>query len=159
MSKKNKTATTDNNNRTIASNKRARHEYAIGETFECGIILTGGEIKSVRSGNVSLKEAYASVSGDELWLYKLHIAEYNFAHSMPVEVTRKRKLLAHLREIRKMGHASREKSVTLVPLELYLKNGWAKVLIGIATGKKLHDKRRDIAERDSKRQIARAMRQ
>lgn len=139
----------------VARNRRARHEYFILETFEAGIALQGSEIKSIRAGQISLSEAYIRVDGKEAWLEDAHIAPYEQASIYNHEPRRPRKLLLHGSEIRKLWNDVRQKGVTVIPLSVYLKNGRAKVEIAIAKGKKLYDKRAEIAKRDSQREIER----
>lgn len=144
----------------VIENRKARFDYAIGETLECGMVLGGGEVKSVRAGQVSVGEGYvrADMEPAALWLHGVNIAEYGPARSaVPTSPTRTRKLLAHKKEILRMWKAQQIKGNTLVPLKIYFKNGYAKCLIGVGTGKKKSDKRQSIAERESKRDIARAM--
>jgi SsrA-binding protein len=142
-------------NKVVATNRRARHEYFILETYEAGISLQGSEIKSVRAGQVSLAEAFVRVDGREAWLEDAHIAPYEQASIFNHEPRRPRKLLLHSSEIQKLWNTVRQKGVTIIPLSVYLKNGRAKVEIAIARGKKLYDKRAEIAKRDSKREIER----
>ena len=141
--------------KVVASNRRARHEYFILETFEAGIALQGSEIKSVRAGQISLAEAFVRIDGKEAWLEDAHIAPYEQASIYNHEPRRPRKLLLHSSEIRKLWNTVRQKGVTIIPLSVYLKNGRAKVEIAIAKGKKLYDKRAEIAKRDSQREIER----
>jgi SsrA-binding protein len=141
---------------TIALNRRARHEYTIDETFEAGIVLTGTEIKSVRANKVNLTGAYARVEGGEAWLIGAHIAPYEQASRENHEAKRTRKLLLHRSEIDEIMGRAKQKGQTIVPLRLYIsQRGRAKLELGLARGKNLHDKRRDIAERDAKRDVAR----
>ena len=145
----------------VIENRRARFDYAIGETVECGIKLYGPEVKSVRDGKVSIAEGYVSAQDNPLvlLLHGVNIAEYSpAAQNNPESPTRTRRLLAHKREILRMWKASQVKGNTLVPLKIYFKNGFAKLLVGVGTGKKAHDKRDSIKERESKREIDRAMR-
>ncbi len=139
----------------IASNRRARHEYFILETFEAGIALQGSEIKSIRAGQISLAEAYVRVDNNEAWLEDAHIAPYEQASIFNHEPRRPRKLLLHSKEIRKLWNDVRQKGVTIIPLSVYLKDGRAKVEIAVARGKKLYDKRADLARRDAQREIDR----
>ena len=143
----------------VAKNRRARHEYHILETFEAGLALKGTEIKSIRAHRVSLKRGYVQPRGDELWLVDVHIAEYEQGNRENHDPTRPRKLLLHRREINKIIEALNQKGLTCVPTMMYLKNGRAKVEIALARGKKLHDKRQDMARRDSQRQVERALRE
>lgn len=143
------------NFKTIATNRKAFHNYHILETMEAGIGLTGTEIKSIRSGHVSLSDAYVRPDKGELWLLNAHIARYEAGSYMSHEPTRPRKLLVHKREIAGLASQSAEKGLTLVPLRVYLKDSLAKVEIALAKGKKLYDKREAIARRDSDREIER----
>ena len=141
-------------------NRQARHDYAIDETLECGMELRGTEVKSVRAGKVSLAEGYVSAKGEppELLLHSVHIAEYPPAgKAVQHEPVRVRKLLAHKKEIRKLADQMQKKGLTLVPLKIYFKNGRAKLLIGLGTGRKSVDKRQAIAKREMQRDIERAM--
>jgi len=148
----------DKNERIIADNRKARHNYTVLDSLECGIALVGSEVKSLRSGGLSLDEAYGRVDGDEVWLVNANIAEYNFSHALNHEPKRRRKLLMHRREMRKFAGQALEKGLTLVPLKMYFKEGRAKVLLGICKGKQKQDKRDSIKDRDMKRDIDRAMR-
>jgi SsrA-binding protein len=141
--------------KVVASNRRARHEYFILETFEAGIALQGSEIKSVRAGQISLAEAFVRIDGKEAWLEDAHIAPYEQASIYNHEPRRPRKLLLHSTEIRRLWNTVRQKGVTIIPLSVYLKNGRAKVEIATAKGKKLYDKRAEIAKRDTQREIER----
>jgi SsrA-binding protein len=144
----------------IAKNKKAWHDYAIDETFEAGIVLTGTEVKSLRENGASMRDAFATVRGEEVWLHNLHIAPYSHGNRANVDPDRTRKLLLHKRQIRYLVGKTRERGYTLVPLKLYFNKGnLVKVELGVGKGKKLFDKRRDIAERDAKRDIERAFRQ
>ncbi|MFZ5853153.1 MAG: SsrA-binding protein SmpB [Chloroflexota bacterium] len=141
---------------TIALNRRARHEYSISETFEAGIVLTGTEIKSVRAGKVSLADAYARIERGEAWLVGAHIAPFEAAGRFGHEPKRTRKLLLHRSEIDELLGRTKAKGLTIVPLRLYIsERGVAKVELGLARGKQLHDRRRDIAERDARRDMER----
>ncbi|KAA0235512.1 SsrA-binding protein SmpB [bacterium] len=143
---------------TIAQNRRARHDYDILERFEAGIVLTGTEIKSVREHRVQLVGAYARIRDDEAWLQDMHIAPYSHAGYSHHDPRRDRKLLLHRKEIRRVRELLEEKGLTLIPLSLYLKRGKAKVELGVARGRKHHDRREAIKEREQSREIARAMR-
>lgn len=143
--------------RTVAQNRRARHEYEIIETVEAGIVLTGTEIKSIRAGQVQLQEAHARVEDGEVWLHNAHIAPYVQGNISNVAAVRPRKLLLHRKEIDKLIGKAQEKGLALVPLSVYLRNGFAKVDLAIAKGRKLHDRREAIADRDAKREQERAM--
>ena len=149
---------TDEGIEPIARNARARHDYEIFETWEAGIMLLGTEVKSLRDGRAQITDAYAVVKDGEVWLLNAHIAPYSHGNVWNHEPTRSRKLLLHAREIRKLIGAVERKGLTLVALELYFRDGRAKVRIGLARGKKLHDKRADARERDAKREMARAIR-
>lgn len=140
---------------TIAVNRRARHDYTIEQTLEAGLVLTGTEIKSIRAGRVNLAEAYARVERGEAWLIGAHIAPYEQGNRFNHEPTRTRKLLLHRDQIAELVGRTQAKGETLVPLRLYLRNGMAKVELGVARGKKVHDKRRSIAERDMRRELER----
>jgi len=140
---------------TIAVNRRARHEYHIDETFEAGIVLTGTEIKSIRANKVNLSDAYARVERGEAWLIGAHIAPWDTASRDNHEAKRNRKLLLHRSEIDEIMGRAKQKGQTIVPLRIYLSRGRAKIELGLGRGKQLHDKRRDIAERDAKREVAR----
>jgi SsrA-binding protein len=142
-------------NKVLATNRRARHEYFILETLEAGIVLHGSEIKSIRASQISLAEAYVRIDGKEAWLEDAHIAPYEQANIHNHDPLRPRKLLLHSSEIRKLWSIVRQKGVALIPLSVYIHNGRAKVEIAIAKGKKLYDKRAEIAKRDSQREIAR----
>jgi len=141
--------------KVVASNRRARHEYFIFETFEAGIALHGSEIKSIRAGQISLSEAFVRIDGNEAWLEDAHIAPYEQASIYNHEPRRPRKLLLHSAEIRKLWNTVRQKGVTIIPLSVYLKDGKAKVEIAVAKGKKLYDKRAELAKRDTQREIER----
>ena len=143
---------------TIALNRRARHEFSIEDTFEAGIVLTGTEIKSIRAGKVNLADAYARIERDEAWLIGAHIAPFEQANRYNHEPKRIRKLLLHRGEIDELLGKTKSKGLTIVPLRLYLTGkGRAKLELGLARGKQLHDRRRDIADRESRRDIAREM--
>ncbi len=144
--------------KVVATNRRARHEYFILETYEAGIALQGSEIKSIRAGQISLAEAYVRIDGQEAWLQDAHIAPYEQASIFNHEPRRPRKLLLHSTEIHRLWNTVRQKGVTIIPLSVYLKDGRAKVEIAVAKGKKLYDKRAEIARRDSQREIERHLR-
>jgi SsrA-binding protein len=141
--------------KTVATNRKAFHNYSIQDTFEAGVVLTGTEIKSIRSGRVSLGEAYVRPEGGELWLMGAHIARYEAASYLSHEPTRPRKLLMHRKEINSLTGRIAEKGFTLVPLRLYIKDRTAKVEIALAKGKKLYDKRETIIRRETEREIDR----
>jgi SsrA-binding protein len=145
--------------KVIATNRKARHEYQFHDTFEAGLALLGTEIKSIRAGRVSLQEGFVLFEGGEAWLVDVHIAPYDPASRQNHEPKRRRKLLLHRREIDRLQSRVQEKGFTVVPTRLYLKDGRAKIEIALARGKKLYDKRQAIAERDSKRQVERALRE
>jgi SsrA-binding protein len=140
---------------TIAVNRRARHDYAIEDTLEAGLVLTGTEIKSVRAHKVNIAEAYARVEKGEAWLIGAHIAEYAQGNRFNHAPTRTRKLLLHRDQIAELTGLQAAKGLTIVPLRLYIRRGRAKLELGIARGKKTHDKRRTIAERDMRRELER----
>ncbi len=139
----------------IASNKTARVNYEISDIYEAGIVLSGTEVKALRAGKANLKDSYAVVKDNEVYLLEMHISHYDFGNRYNHEALRKRKLLLHKREIRKLYGKSREKGLSLVPLKLYFKNGKVKVEIGIGKGKKLYDRRQDIKEREERRSLSR----
>ena len=143
--------------KTIATNRKAYHNYHILDSLEAGIVLTGTEIKSIRAGRVSLSDAYVRPEGGELWLLNAHIARYEAGSYMSHTPTRPRKLLLHRKEIDNLTRQVVEKGLTLVPLRLYIKNGVAKVEIAPAKGKKLYDKRESIARREQKREMERTV--
>ena len=145
------------NSRTIALNRRARHNYEILSIYEAGLVLTGTEIKSLRAGNANLSDAYAQPRDGELWLRNLHIATYASADHHNHDPTRPRKLLLNRDEIRELSHQVSARGLTLVPLRLYLTRGLAKVELGLARGKRRHDKRRAIIDRERKREAERAI--
>ena len=148
-----------NKNKTVALNRKARHDYFILDTFECGIVLTGTEIKSVRAGNLNLKDSYASLENGEILLVGVHISPYEKGTYYNHEPERDRKLLMHKHEILRLRNKTREKGLTLVPLSVYIKDGKrAKVELALVKGRTTHDKRDMIADRDAKRTIARAVR-
>jgi SsrA-binding protein len=144
--------------KTIADNRRARHDYHLLERFEAGLQLTGTEVKSLRDGRVTLGQAYADVRGGEVWLVGAHIDEYAQGNVANHEPDRDRKLLLHRREIDSLIGAVQQKGLTLVPTRLYFKNGRAKLELALARGKEQRDKRRDIAKRDAQREMERAVR-
>jgi SsrA-binding protein len=146
------------NKTSIARNPRARHDYHLLETWEAGLVLTGTEVKSLRDGKASLGEAYAHVQRGEVWLEGLSISPYVHGSYNNPPPTRSRKLLLHKREIRKLIGATTQQGQTLIPLELYFKDGVAKVAIALAKAKKLHDKREDLKRRTAARELAREYR-
>ncbi len=140
----------------VAVNRKARHDYSILETFEAGIVLTGTEVKSLRRGKVSLQDSYADVKNGEVWIYNLHISPYEHGNIYNHDPKRSRKLLLNKDEIAYLVGKVRERGLTLIPLSIYFnERGWAKVELGLAKGKKLYDKRRDIVERDERRELER----
>ena len=143
--------------KVIARNKKARHEYAIEDTYEAGIVLTGTEVKSLREGRASLVDGYAVIMDGEVWLQAVHIAEYTQGTWTNHAPRRNRKLLLHRAEINKLIGKTKESGLTLIPLELYFKDGKVKVEIGLARGKKTYDKRQTLMERQNKREAERAM--
>ena len=140
---------------TIALNRRARYEFSIDDTFEAGLVLTGSEIKSIRARKVNLADAYARIERGEAWLIGAHIAPYEQGNRNNHEPTRTRKLLLHSDQIAELIGRTQAKGFTLVPLKLYIRNGMAKLELGIGRGKKAYDKRRTIAERDARRELER----
>ncbi|MDR0647989.1 MAG: SsrA-binding protein SmpB [Synergistaceae bacterium] len=146
--------------KTVSSNRRARHEYFVLESMEAGIVLSGTEIKSVRAGNVNLKDGFARVDKGELWLYNVHISPYEKGTYYNKDPLRPRKLLVHKKQLLKLNVKIREKGLTLIPLKMYLKEGKrAKIELAIAKGKQQHDKRDSMAERDAEREIARSVKE
>lgn len=144
--------------KNLATNKKARHEYFIEETYECGIELKGTEVKSLRMGRVNLKDGFASVDNSEVFLKQVHISPYEQGNSFyKLDPMRPRKLLLHKSEIRKLIGATTIKGYSLIPLNMYLKNGKVKVELALAKGKKLYDKRQDMAKKDAQRRIEREM--
>lgn len=148
----------DPNQKTIATNRKARHEYEVLEKLECGVVLVGSEVKSLRDGRMSLDEAYARMDKGEVWLVGCNIEEYRNAVHEQHDPKRRRKLLLHRREIIKFAARAYEKNLTLVPLKMYFKEGRAKVLLGLCRGKKLYDKRETLKQKTAQRDMDRAMR-
>ena len=144
-----------NTEKIVCQNKMARYNYSIADTYEAGIVLVGTEVKSVREGKVNLKDSYAIVNDDEVYLHDMHIGLYSHGNRSNHDPLRVRKLLLHKREIKKLYGKSRERGLTLVPLKLYFKNGKVKVEIGVGKGKKLYDKREDFKMRQHRREIER----
>lgn len=136
-------------------NRKARHDFHVDETYEAGIVLKGTEVKSIRAGKASLNEAFAYISNGEIWLKNMYIKPYEFGSRYNHDERRDRKLLLKKKEIREIDKYMTQKGYTLVPLKLYFKNGYAKMLVGIARGKKQYDKRDDIKEKDVKRELDR----
>lgn len=141
----------------ICRNRRASHEYTLGDRLECGLVLTGTEVKSLRAGIANLEDAYARIEGSEVWLIGSEIPEYEMGNRLNHKPKRPRKLLLHRREIAKFAGKASQRGHTLVPLRLYFKNGIAKVEVAIASGKKQHDKRESLKKADAKREISQAM--
>ncbi|MBU8906689.1 SsrA-binding protein SmpB [Desertibacillus haloalkaliphilus] len=148
-----------NSGRVIAQNKKARHDYFIEETFEAGIVLQGTEIKSIRAARIQLKDSFARIHNGEVYLHNAHISTYEQGNRYNHDPLRTRKLLLHKKEISKLIGATKEKGYSLVPLKVYIKNGFAKVLIGLGKGKKKHDKREALKRKDAKREVERAFRE
>ncbi len=143
----------------VAQNKKARHEYFIEDTYECGIVLKGTEVKSIRMGKASLKESYAEIKDGEVYLCQMHITAYEMGNRYNVDPVRKRKLLLHGREIDKLIGLTKVKGYTLVALKIYINaRGLVKVQLGVGKGKKLHDKRHDLAKKDADRRVQKELR-
>jgi SsrA-binding protein len=142
----------------VASNRKARHEFSIEESLEAGMVLHGTEVKSLREGKVNMSDAFCIVQGDEMMLLNCHISPFKHGGHFNHEAVHPRKLLLHRKEIEKWREATEQKGYTIVPLKIYFKSGRAKIEIGLAKGKKLFDKRSDIADRESKRRLERVMR-
>ena len=138
------------------NNRRARHDYLVLDTFECGLVLKGAEVKSIREGKANLREAYARIDHGEVVLHGMHVSPYSYSHD-ELDPIRPRKLLLHHREIDELTRATAEKGVTLVPLRLYFKDGRAKIELAVARGKRQYDKRQAIKARDAKRETDRAL--
>lgn len=145
--------------KTISENRKARHDFEILERIECGIELTGTEVKSLRLGRATLQDSFARVEDGEAWLYNCNISAYEYGNRFNHEPTRKRRLLLHSRETFRLNQKMKEKGLTLVPLKLYFKRNWVKVELALAKGKQLYDKRESIGKRDSKRQLDRLAKQ
>ena len=142
---------------TVLTNRKARHDYAILDVWECGIVLHGAEVKSLREHHANLQDAYARVDDGEVWLNGMHILPYAFSRA-ELDPVRRRKLLLHAHEIEEIKRKTEEKGLTLVPLKVYFKDGRAKLELGLAKGKKNYDKRHALAEQDAKRDVERALR-
>ena len=147
------------NMKTIAQNKKARHDYFVEETYEAGIELCGTEVKSLRAGRVNLKDSWCSIVDGEIFVNGMHISPYEKGNIFNRDPIRPRKLLMHKREILKLYGTLKQEGLTLIPLSLYFKNGRVKVELGLCKGKKLYDKRDDLAKRDAKRTIDRALKE
>ena len=156
-SSKKKGPAADPNQRVISENRKARHNYTVLDSLECGILLVGSEVKSLREGKISLEEAYGRIKDDELWLVGCDIPEYIDANRFNHRPKRLRKLLLHRREIKRFAHRAYEKGLTLVPLKMYFNRGIAKVLMGICRGKQVHDKRQAMKKAEAQRNIQRSM--
>lgn len=148
---------TEKRNPTIAQNRKARHDYEILETVEAGIVLKGTEIKSIRNGQISLQDGFAGFRGEELWLYNVHIAPFKEGNQFNHDPIRTRKLLLKRKQLNRYMGLAQQAGHTLVPLKVYVKNGVAKVLLGLGKGKKQHDKRETIKRKDQEREINRAL--
>lgn len=142
----------------IARNKRARHDYAIEDVVEAGLVLTGTEVKSLRAGRASLTDGFGLITDSEAWLHGVHIPEYTQGTWTNHEPRRVRKLLLHRKEIERLARSTQERGLTLVPLSLYFKDGKAKIELGLARGKRTYDKRQDLAKRDAAREVDRELR-
>lgn len=141
----------------IAQNKKARHDYFIEETFEAGIVLVGTEVKSIRQGKVSIRESYCAIENGEVFVYGMHVTPYEHGSYFNLDPVRKRKLLLHKRQIKKLIGQTQVKGYTLIPLSIYLVRGLVKVELALAKGKKLYDKRETLAKKDAQRRIDRAL--
>ena len=148
---------TSNVKRTVISNRRARHEYHIDEVFDAGLALVGTEVKSIRAGQANLQDAYCRIENGEIWLHNMHVNPFEHGSRWNVEPRRVRKLLMHRREIDRLRGRMEQKGLTLVPLSLYFQRGYAKLELGLGRGKKLYDKREDIAKRDVDRETQREL--
>lgn len=148
----------DDPQHTIATNRRARFEYHVEETYEAGLVLTGTEVKSLRAGRASLQESFARVENDEVWLYHMHIPPYEAGNIFNHDPLRKRKLLLHRSQIHRLFGKATQKGYTLVPLRLYFKHGVAKIELAVARGKRQYDKRAAIEEREARRRMERVVR-
>jgi SsrA-binding protein len=142
--------------RVVISNRKARYDYAVLDTYECGIVLKGPEVKSIRNGRANLQDGYARIDDGEVWLFGMHVSPYEFSRG-DLDPVRPRKLLLHHKQIDELARATEERGITLVPLSVYFKDGRAKVELAIARGKARYDKRQAIAERDANRDVQRVM--
>jgi SsrA-binding protein len=149
----------EKNVKIVVENRKARYEYHIDETLEAGLVLQGTEVKSLRGGKANLQDAYAEIRDGEAWVINFHISPYDQGNRFNHEPKRPKKLLLQRREINRLYGLTQQKGFTLIPLKVYFKNGLAKIVLAVAQGKKLHDKRQDIAERDAKREIDRAVKE
>jgi len=145
--------------RILAQNRKASHDYFIEETYECGMVLTGTEIKSLRQGKANINDAFATIRNGEAFIHNMHISPFEQGNRYNPDPTRARKLLLHKAEINKLLGLTKQEGYTLVPLKVYIRNGYAKLLLGLGKGKKKYDKRADAAKRDANREIARALRE
>ena len=144
--------------RAVATNRKARHDFDILDTFECGLALQGSEVKSIREGKVQMRDAYARVDDGEVWVFGLHVSPWQFATGFGAhDPDRKRKLLLHRREIAELAARTQQEGLTLVPLSIYFVDGRAKLELGVARGRKLYDKRHALAERDAARELSRTI--
>lgn len=148
-----------NENRVLAQNRKARHDYFIEETVESGIVLQGTEIKSIRRGKVNIQDAFARIENGEAFVYNMHISTYEQGNRYNHEPLRTRKLLMHQKEINKLGTKADKPGYALIPLKVYVKNGFAKVLVGLGRGKKVYDKRESMKKQTAEREMAKAFRQ
>ncbi len=144
--------------KVVAENRKARHDFFIDETYEAGISLAGTEVKSMRAGKVNLRDSYASVDGNEVFVHNMHVSPYEQGNRFNQDPKRTRKLLLHRQEIRRLLGQTTQKGYTLIPLKVYFKRGRVKIEIALARGKRLYDKREEIAKRDADREIARELR-
>jgi SsrA-binding protein len=156
-SAKKKSSAANASERVISENRKARHNYTVLDTLECGLVLVGSEVKSLREGKISLEEAYGRVKDDEVWLVGCDIPEYIDANRFNHRPKRPRKLLLHRREVKRFAHRAYEKGLTLVPLKMYFSRGIAKVLMGVCRGKQQHDKRQAMKKAEAQRNIQRQM--
>lgn len=153
-------ATKKSENKVLAQNKKASHDYFIEETYEAGMVLTGTEIKSLRRGRANIGDAFATIRNGEMFVHNMHISPFEEGNrSNPSDPTRARKLLLHKQQTMKLLGLTKQEGYTLVPLKIYVRNGYAKLLIGLGRGKKLYDKRQSAAKKDADRQIQRALRE
>jgi len=154
-----KSASQEDGRKVVVRNRRARLEYDIEETIEAGLVLVGSEVKSLRAGQADISDAYAIVRQGELFLMNVHIAEYDKARRFGHATRRERKLLVHKKLLVRLGIRIHERGYTLVALEIYFKGGWAKVLLGLGRGRKLHDQRQEIRRRESERELSQVRRE
>ncbi|MDO8885695.1 SsrA-binding protein SmpB [Candidatus Oleimmundimicrobium sp.] len=146
-------------NKIVAQNKKAYHDYFIDETYEAGLVLQGNEVKSIRVGKISLKESFAHIKGNEIFLHNMHISPYTFGRIEEQDSRRTRKLLLRKMEIKRLIGKTKEKGYTIIPLKVYFSNNFVKIELGLARGKKLYDKRKTIAEKTAKREVERALKE